>query len=145
MDAEAADPDLKGQYIDEWLAGFEYDLGRNLVVGAKYGHRKLGRVIEDFLIPSEGTYFIANPASGIGTEMGFYDGVHTAPAPEAKRTNDAFEVNARKRFSNNWQFLASAVFEQARRQLRRHVPGVNRPARSEHQLGVRLCRLPGER
>ena len=24
---------------------------RNLVVGAKYGHRKLGRVIEDFLIP----------------------------------------------------------------------------------------------
>ena len=36
--------------------------------------------------------------------------MHTAPAPKAKRTNDAFEVNARKRFSNNWQFLASAVF-----------------------------------
>jgi hypothetical protein len=104
------DPDLRGQYIDEWLAGFEYDLGRNLVVGAKYGHRKLGRVIEDFLIPSEGNYFIANPGTGIGTEMGFYDGVHTAPAPQAKRTNDAFELNARKRFANNWQFLASAVF-----------------------------------
>jgi hypothetical protein len=110
--ATPADPDLKGQYIDEALVGFEYDLGRNLVVGAKYGHRKLGRVIEDFLIPSEGTYFIANPANGIGTDMAFYDGVpgHTAPAPKAKRTNDAFEVNARKRFSNNWQFLASAVF-----------------------------------
>jgi len=107
--ATPADPGLKGQYIDEALVGFEYDLGRNLVVGAKYGHRKLGRVIEDFLIPSEGTYFIANPGSGVGTEMGFYDGVHTAPAPQAKRTNDAFEVNARKRFSNNWQFLASAV------------------------------------
>ncbi len=109
---ESADPDLKGQYIDEWLTGFEYDLGRNLVVGAKYGHRKLGRVIEDFLIPSEGTYFIANPARGIGTDMAFYDQVagHTAPAPKAKRTNDAFEVNARKRFSNNWQFLASAVW-----------------------------------
>src|SRR6185436_7705619 len=110
--ATPADPGLKGQYIDEALVGFEYDLGRNLVVGAKYGHRKLGRVIEDFLIPSEGTYNIANPGSGIGTEMGFYDQVpgHTAPAPKAKRTNDAFEVNARKRFSNNWQFLASAVF-----------------------------------
>src|SRR6185503_13955944 len=104
------DPALKGQYIDEWLAGFEYDLGRNLVVGVKYGNRKLGRVIEDFLIPSEGNYFIANPGSGIGTEMGFYDFEHTAPAPKAKRTNDSFELNARKRFSNNWQFLASAVF-----------------------------------
>ena len=36
--------------------------------------------------------------------------MHTAPAPKAKRTNEAFEVNARKRFSNNWQFLASAVW-----------------------------------
>lgn len=104
------DPNLRGQYIDEALAGFEYDLGRNLVVGVKYGHRKLGRVIEDFLIPSEGSYFIANPGTGVGTEMGFYDQIHTAPAPKATRTNDAFEVNARKRFSNNWQFLASAVF-----------------------------------
>jgi hypothetical protein len=104
------DPDLKGQYIEEWLAGFEYDLGRNFVVGAKYGHRELGRVIEDFLIPEAGEYFIANPGTGVGTEMGFYDGHSTAAAPKAKRTNNAFEVNARKRFSNNWQFLASAVF-----------------------------------
>jgi outer membrane receptor for Fe3+-dicitrate len=104
------DPDLKGQYLDEWLAGFEYDLGRNLVVGAKYARRDLGRVIEDFLIPSEHNYFIANPASGIGLEMGFYDGVTTAPAPRARRTNTSFELNARKRFADNWQFLASAVF-----------------------------------
>jgi len=105
------DPALKGQYIDEALVGFEYDLGRNMVIGAKYGHRKLGRVIEDFLIPSEGGYFIANPASGIGTEMGFYpDGSVTAPAPKVKRTNDSFELQARKRFSDNWQFLASTVW-----------------------------------
>ncbi len=32
--------------------------------------RDLGRVIEDFLIPSEGNYFIANPASGIGKRNG---------------------------------------------------------------------------
>ena len=104
------DPDLKGQYLDEWLAGFEYDLGRNLVVGAKYARRDLGRVIEDFLIPAEHNYFIANPAEGIGLEMGFYDGVTTAPAPKPKRTNTSFELNARKRFADNWQFLASAVF-----------------------------------
>lgn len=108
--SEAVDPDLKGQYIDEWLAGFEYDLGRNLVVGTKFTKRNLGRVIEDFLIPAEGEYFIANPASGIGKEMGFYDFVHTAEAPKVKRDHTAFELSARKRFSNNWQFLASAVF-----------------------------------
>jgi hypothetical protein len=109
--ATPADPDLKGQYIDEWLTGFEYDLGRNLVVGTKYSNRKLGRVIEDFLIPQPvGEYFVANPGSGIGTTMGFYDGEHTAAAPKAERTNRSFELNARKRFSNNWQFLASAVW-----------------------------------
>lgn len=106
----AVDPAIKGQFIDESIVGFEYDLGRNLVLGAKYGHRQLGRVIEDFLIPSEGVYNIANPGSGIGTEMGFYDGVHTAPAPKAKRVINSFELQARKRFADNWQFLASAVF-----------------------------------
>jgi hypothetical protein len=107
---EQVDPNLKGQYIDEVLAGFEFDVGRNLVVGTKFTKRNLGRVIEDFLIPEIGDYFIANPASGIGKEMGFYDFVHTAPAPKVKRDHTAFELTARKRFSNNWQFLASAVF-----------------------------------
>jgi hypothetical protein len=108
--AEPVDPNLKGQYIDEWLGGFEYQLPSNIVVGAKYTHRALGRVIEDFLIPSEGNYFIANPSEGLGSEMAFYDGVHTAPAPKPKRVENAFEVTGQKRFSNNWQFLASAVF-----------------------------------
>jgi hypothetical protein len=107
---EKVDPDLKGQYIDEFLLGGEFDMGRNMVVGAKFTRRNLGRVIEDFLIPEEGEYFIANPGTGIGTEMGFYDFVHTAAAPKAKRQNTAFELSARKRFSNNWQFLTSVVF-----------------------------------
>ena len=42
--------------------------------------------------------------------MGFYDFVHTAPAPQPKRVEDAFEITGQKRLSNNWQFLASAVF-----------------------------------
>jgi Carboxypeptidase regulatory-like domain/TonB dependent receptor len=107
---EPVDPNLKGQYIDEWLGGFEYQLKSDIVVGAKYTHRNLGRVIEDFLIPSQGEYFIANPASGIGSEMGFYDFEHTAAAPKPKRVENAFEVTAQKRLSHNWQFLASAVF-----------------------------------
>jgi hypothetical protein len=107
---EDVDSNLKGQYIDEWLTGFEYQLQNGIVLGTKYVHRDLGRVIEDFLIPSEGNYFIANPAKGIGSEMGFYDFVHTAPAPKPKRIQDAFEVTTQKRFANNFQFLASLVF-----------------------------------
>ena len=77
----------------------------------KASYRNLGRVIEDFLVPTEGNYFIANPGEGtLGQTLAFYDQVHTAPAPKAERKNLAFELDARKRFSNNWQFLASYVW-----------------------------------
>jgi hypothetical protein len=107
--ATPADPDLKGQYIDEWLVGGEYEVARNLSVGVKYVHRKLGRVIEDFLVPSAGEYFIANPSTGLGAEMSFYDYTPIA-APKPRRVNDSVEFSARKRFSEGWQFLASYVY-----------------------------------
>lgn len=108
--SEPVDPNLKGQYIDEWLGGFEYEVAPNFALGTKFTYRKLGRVIEDFLIPSEGNYFIANPAEGIGNTLAFYDGVSTAPSPKAERKQIAFEITARKRFSNGWQFLASYLW-----------------------------------
>jgi len=106
---EPVEPNLKGQYLDEVMFGFEREVAKNLVVGAKFTHRNLGRVIEDFLIVEEGGYFIANPGQGIGNKMTFYD-YSTVDAPKAKRKSTAFEVTARKRFADNWQFIASAVF-----------------------------------
>jgi hypothetical protein len=103
------DPDLKGQHLDEWLGGFEYEVAPNFAVGIKGTYRKLGEVIEDFLIPSLGEYRIANPGRGLGAEMGFYDGTTTA-APKAKRKSYAVELTARKRFSEGWQLLASYVW-----------------------------------
>ncbi len=109
--AEATDPDIKGQFIDEGLGGVEYEVAPNLVLGAKFTYRTLGRVIEDFLVPSAGEYFIANPGEGtLGKELAFYDGVTKAPAPKAERKNYSVEVTARKSFSNHWQFLASYVW-----------------------------------
>jgi hypothetical protein len=107
--ATDTDPDLKGQFIDEWLVGGEYEVARNLSLSAKFVHRQLGRVIEDFLVPSEGTYFVANPGRSIGSEMSFYDYTPVA-APKVKRVNNAFEFSARKRFSQGWQLLASYVY-----------------------------------
>jgi outer membrane receptor protein involved in Fe transport len=106
---EPVDPNLRGQYIDEFLAGYEREIAPNFSVAVKYAHRTLGRVIEDFLVPSEGNYFIANPAEGtLGQQMAFYD--YTLPAvaaPKPVRKYDSVEFSANKRFSQGWQMLAS--------------------------------------
>lgn len=104
-----ADPDLKGQYIDEYLAGYDYELAPSLMVGIKGTYRNLGRVIEDMLVISTGDYFIANPGSGIGVDAGFLS-EDRAPAKKAKRQYKGVELHAEKRFSNNYQFFASYVW-----------------------------------
>jgi hypothetical protein len=109
--ATPVDPNLKGQYIDEYLAGYEYEIAPNLALGIKGTYRKLGRVIEDMLeVPITGDYIITNPSTGIGRESGFYDFENSAPAPKAKRTYKGVEVSANKRFSNNYQFFASYLW-----------------------------------
>src|SRR5437773_4563906 len=53
----------------EYLIGVEREVAPALVVSARFNYRKLGRVIEDFLVPSSGEYFIANPAEGRSEEL----------------------------------------------------------------------------
>jgi hypothetical protein len=109
---EPVDPNLKGQYVNEFLIGTEREILPSLSVGVRYNHRELKNVIEDFLIPSLGEYRIANPGQGtLGQSMGFYDGVTTAPAPLAKRVSDIVELTATKRFTHNWQLLASYTWQ----------------------------------
>ena len=108
--ATPVDPDLKGQYSDEFILGSEYEVARNLSVSMKYVRRNLGRVIEDFLVPSEHQYFIANPGVGLGSEMSFYDYTPVG-APKVKRLANNVELSARKRFSDGWQFVASYVWQ----------------------------------
>jgi outer membrane receptor protein involved in Fe transport len=106
---EAADPNLKGQYIDEYLVGYDYELAPSLMVGVKGTYRNLGRVIEDMLVIATGDYFVANPGSGIGKTAGFLSG-DSAPATPAKRQYKGVEFHAEKRFSNNYQFFGSYVW-----------------------------------
>ena len=84
---EPVDPDLKNQYVDEFLIGVEREIAPNLSVGIKYNHRKLGNVIEDFLVPSVGDYFIANPGQGtLGQSLGFYDGGSNLDPHQSRQT-----------------------------------------------------------
>jgi outer membrane receptor for Fe3+-dicitrate len=85
-------------------------VARNLSLGAKYVRRNLGRVIEDFLVIEEGSYFIANPGTGLGREMTFYD-YSTVLAPKVKRVSETVELSGRKRFSQGWQLVASYVWQ----------------------------------
>ena len=67
-------------------------------------------MIEDFLVPSEGELLHRQPRRA--ARQG--DGLLRLACTRRRRrrpsaTNTAFEINARKRFTNNWQFLASYV------------------------------------
>jgi hypothetical protein len=107
--ATPVDPDLKGQYVDELLFGYDYELANNLAVGVQGTYRKLGRVVEDFLDPVSGHYHIANPGVGSGRNMSFYD-YEPAIAPDIERTFQGVQLHARKRFANRAQLFASYLW-----------------------------------
>jgi hypothetical protein len=107
---EKTDPTLKGMYSDEATGGFEYEWMPHTSVGIKISNRRLGRAIEDFLDNVSGEYFIGNPSEGtFGKTMGSFAGTDV-PAPKPERKHTSVELSLRKRYSNNWQFLASYVF-----------------------------------
>lgn len=107
--ATPVDPDLKGQYVDEMVLGYEYELANNVAVGVQGTYRKLGRVVEDFLDPVSGAYHIANPGVGSGVNMAYYD-YEPAIAPDVKRTFKGVQLHARKRFDNGAQLFASYLW-----------------------------------
>jgi hypothetical protein len=107
---EPSDPNLRNQYINEYLLGGEHQIGESLAVGAKGIYRSYGRVIEDFLCSADGTYCIGNPGQGIMKEVFTLDYSTTYPAPKPKRTYKALQLDATKRFSHNWQAMASYVW-----------------------------------
>jgi hypothetical protein len=107
---EPADPNLKNQYISEYILGGERELAPNFSVGVKGIYRSYGRVVEDFLCSSDGTYCIGNPGEGIMKRIFTLDYSTTYPAPKPKRTFKGIQLDATRRFSNNWQWMASYLF-----------------------------------
>jgi hypothetical protein len=101
-------PGIKGQFLDEWLVGYDRELRADIVVAISGRWRRLGRVIED-LNAGNGEYLFGNPGEGAASTLAFFDG-SSAPSPRARRDNYSLEASARKRFSRGWQLLASYVF-----------------------------------
>ncbi|HXH37384.1 MAG TPA: TonB-dependent receptor [Thermoanaerobaculia bacterium] len=104
------DPNLKGQYVDEYLLGYDYEVASNLAVGIKGTYRNLGRVIEDMLVPAQADYFVANPGQGLGANGGLLSDGSEVPVPKPTRKYTGVELHAQKRLSNNYQFFTSYVW-----------------------------------
>src|SRR5262249_22090838 len=62
-------PDLKGEYINEVVAGTQFDIGWDTVVGAAYVHRDMGRAIEDASPDNSGNFIIGNPGEDLSEQI----------------------------------------------------------------------------
>ena len=111
---EPSDPNLRNQYLHEYVFGVEREVARNVSVGLKGIYRYYGEVVEDFLCQDDGTYCIGNPGKGIMERIFTLDYSQTFPAPQPKRTYKALQLDVTKRFADNWWAQASYIYSQLR-------------------------------
>jgi outer membrane receptor protein involved in Fe transport len=107
---EPADPNLRSQFVEEYILGAEKEVATDIAVGVKGIYRSYGRVIEDFLCIDDGTYCIGNPGQGIMSRVYNLAYAETFPAPRPVRIFRGLQLDVTKRFSNNWQMLASYLY-----------------------------------
>ncbi len=117
---EPSDPNMKGQYISEYIIGGEREVAPNIAVGIKGIYRDYGNVIEDFLCINDGTYCIGNPGKGSPGQSasGFFPGFQQVygldyetlyPAPRPVRIYRGVQLDVTKRFADNWAMTASYI------------------------------------
>jgi outer membrane receptor protein involved in Fe transport len=116
------DVGLKPQTVNEWTAGLEWGPSkwRDLTFGFRGIYRAQDEVIEDGSFDDGTTYFLFNPGRrGTGNFETTEDlacrgdvalGIPAQCFGPARRYYRALEFTATKRFSNNYQFIASYVF-----------------------------------
>ncbi len=112
------DPGLKPQSVDEYTAGFEWSPARvrDMSFGVRGVYRAQDNVIEDGSFDDGNHYFLFNPGRrgrGIGdttTEDQACDNPAIGCFGRARRYYRALEFTAQKRFTNNYQFIASYVY-----------------------------------
>lgn len=108
------DNGLEPQTVNEVAAGIEYEIVKDLALGFRGVYRAQGTVIEDGSFDDGNTYFIFNPGEirqgDLTTEELACNDPTIGCFGRARRYYRALEFTATKRFSNNYQFIASYVF-----------------------------------
>ena len=103
------DFDLKPQTVNEYAGGIEYEIMKDLTLGARGIYRPQGSVIEDGSFDDGNSYFLFNPGESETERLACADPT-IGCFGRARRYYRALEFTATKRFTNNYQFIASYVF-----------------------------------
>jgi hypothetical protein len=122
------DTQLKGQYNDEVQAGVQYQVYRDISIGASYVHKQVGRVIEDMSNNDGASYFLSNP--GVSGTMGYSATTGTGIVvlePPPRRVYDAVTITLGKNFADNYFFTASYTYSSNRG----NYPGLFRPENNQ--------------
>jgi len=121
VSADLIDPDVKSSYVNEAVAGFEYEVLPGMNLGVRYVHRHVPRVLEDVQpfpivagdlgLPGATTadYTLTNPSPRTATA-----GDLGASFEKAIHRYDAIEVTADKRLTNRWALQASYRYSRLR-------------------------------
>jgi hypothetical protein len=118
-EATPVDAGLKPQTVNEITFGFEHLLGRDFTIGARGIYRAQGSVIEDGSFDDGAHYFLFNPGEPLDPGPGGPNGNTEFQAchdpaigcfGRARRYYRALEFTATKRFTHNWQMIASYVY-----------------------------------
>jgi len=121
VSADLLDANLKASYVNETVAGVEYEVLPGMNVGVRYIHRDIPRVLEDVQpfpivagdlgIPGATTvdYTLTNPGPSTPTA-----GDLGASFEKAIHRYNAVEVTADKRFADRWSLQASYRFSRLR-------------------------------
>jgi outer membrane receptor protein involved in Fe transport len=108
------DAGLKPQSIGEATGGFDYEIVKDLVIGVRGIYRNQINVIEDGSFDDGSNYFLFNPGRrGTGGQITTEDQACSLPVGcfgPARRYYRALEVTATKRFTKNYQMIASYVY-----------------------------------
>lgn len=106
---EPVDRDVKGQYMDQFILGFETTVGEKYIFGAKYIRNYFGRVIEDSLdnspdnLAGAGNYNIINP--GLSHDVGLQ-------YPKANRDFKGLEVTFQRKMADRYTYQLSYLWSE---------------------------------
>jgi outer membrane receptor protein involved in Fe transport len=107
------DPGLSPQTVEDYTAGIEFEPVKDLALGFRGVYRRQDNVIEDGSFDQGVNYFLFNPGRRVGQDVTTEDracNVFSACFGPARRYYRALEFTAQKRFTNNYQFIASYVY-----------------------------------
>jgi Carboxypeptidase regulatory-like domain len=110
-------PTTKTPYTDEWQAGYQIDLGRNMSFETSLYRRETRDVIEDYDL---GLYTDPAAAGDFTLPLSYfgYDSIPPsnfviATLAGGERNTDGIDLVFRKRYANNWQGLMSYTYTDA--------------------------------